>query len=308
MRDQFDNYEKRIVEKLDREAEEIERRIDKNPQAAEAKANESLDRKVYAGVAAYEKAVAGKNEVSRTETDRRSDILAGLSPNDAEALCLGWELQRSLREEEDKEEPEKTEKTERKHTGVWKRFAAAVVVLVMVTGFGVNSIGGPTRIVEMMGFKIGGREISQGNSSVNTGKLTEEDIEEEAYQQIKEELGIDAVRIRAISKKMKYKSSDIDLEIRLAQMLYMCENRNISYLISDSYTEEFWSSDIEDKKTDEYTFDYGKLNAEVTEYELPESGEKEYTAKFVYKGIHYQITAVIEKSDFEKILKNLYFY
>ncbi len=305
MRDQFDNYEKRIVEKLDREAEEIERRIAENPQAAEAKANEGLDRKVYAGVAAYEKAVAGKNEVSCRETDRKSDILAGLSPNDAEALRLGWELQRSLREEEDKEEPEKTE---RKHTGVWKRFAAAVAVLVMVAGFGVNSIGGPMRIVEIMGFKIGGREISQGNSSVDAAKISDEEKELKAYQQIKDELGVEPVRIRAISKDMKYKSSNIDLEIRLAQMLYVCENRNISYLISDSYTEEFWSSDIEDKKTDEYTFDYGQLNAEVTEYELPESGEKEYTAKFVYKDIHYQITAVVKKTDFEKILKNLYFY
>ena len=107
---------------------------------------------------------------------------------------------------------------------------------------------------------------------------------------------------------MKYKHCEIDLEIRLAQMLYECGDRNVSYFISDSYTEEFWSSDIEDKKTDEYIFNYGKLNAEISEYELPESGEKEYTAKFVYKDIHYQLTAVIQKTDFEKILKNLYFY
>lgn len=304
MRDQFDNYEKRIVEKLDREAEEIERRIEENPQAAEAKANESLDRKVYAGVAAYEEAVAGKNEVLHREAELE-DILDKLSPNDAEALRLGWEVQRRLRGEEGEEEPKKTE---RKHAGVWKRLAAAVVVLVLVTGFGVNSMGGPTRIVEKVKLAIGGREVSQGNSSVNTAKLTEEDVEEEAYQRIKEELGIKAVRIRAISKEMEYKSSNIDLELRLAQMIYVCENRNISYLVSDSYTEEFWSSDIEDKKTDEYIFDYGKLNAEVTEYELPESGEKEYTAKFVYKDIHYQLTAVIDKMEFEKILKNLYFY
>ncbi len=304
MRDQFDNYEKRIVEKLDREAEEIERRIEENPQAAEAKANESLDRKVYAGVAAYEEAVAGKNEVLHREAELE-DILDKLSPNDAEALRLGWEVQRRLRGEEGEEEPKKTE---RKHAGVWKRIAAAVVVLVLVTGFGVNSMGGPTRIVEKVKLAIGGREISKVNSSTGKSKITEEEKELEAYQQIKDKLEIEPVRIRAISKDMKYKHCEIDLEIRLAQMLYECGDRNVSYFISDSYTEEFWSSDIEDKKTDEYIFNYGKLNAEISEYELPESGEKEYTAKFVYKDIHYQLTAVIQKTDFEKILKNLYFY
>ncbi len=304
MRDQFDNYEKRIVEKLNREAEEIERRIEENPQAAEAKANESLDRKVYAGVAAYEEAVVGKNEVLHREAELE-DILDKLSPNDAEALRLGWEVQRRLRGEEGEEEPKKTE---RKHAGVWKRLVAAVVVLVLVTGFGVNSMGGPTRIVEKVKLAIGGREISKVNSSTGKPKITEEEKELEAYQQIKDELEIEPVRIRAISKDMKYKHCEIDLEIRLAQMLYECGDRNVSYFISDSYTEEFWSSDIEDKKTDEYIFNYGKLNAEISEYELPESGEKEYTAKFVYKDIHYQLTAVIQKTDFEKILKNLYFY
>lgn len=305
MRDQFDNYEKRIVEKLDQEAEEIERRIRENPRVAEAKADESLDRKVYAGVAAYEEVVAGKNEAPYSEADMESDIPAGLSSDDAEALRLGRELQRRLREEESKEEPKKAEK---KYSGVWKRLAAAVVVLVLVTGFGVNSIGGPTRIVEKVKLAIGGREISKVNSSTEEAKLTEEERELEAYQQIKDELKIEPVRMRAVSKDMKYKNCEIDLEIRLAQILYVCGDRNVSYFISDSYTEEIWSSDIEDKETDEYIFNYGKLNAEVTEYELPESGEKEYTAKFVYKDIHYQLTAVIEKVEFERILKNLYFY
>lgn len=304
MRDQFDNYEKRIVEKLDREAEEIERRIEENPQAAEAKANESLDRKVYAGVAAYEEAVAGKNEVLHREAELE-DILDKLSPNDAEALRLGWEVQRRLRGEEGEEEPKKTE---RKHAGVWKRLAAAVVVLVLVTGFGVNSMGGPTRIVEKVKLAIGGREISKVNSSTEEAKVTEEDAEKEAYQQIKDELGIDPVRLVKLPGNMKFKNCEIDTEICLAQVLYEYDGKNISYLIGDSYTKKTWGIDVEDEKIDEYTYEVDNIGILVSEHTLQKSKDKEYVAEFEYKEVYYQLTAVIKKAEFEKMLDFLHFY
>lgn len=304
MRDQFDNYEKRIVEKLDREAEEIERRIEENPQAAEAKANESLDRKVYAGVAAYEEAVAGKNEVLHREAELE-DILDKLSPNDAEVLRLGWEVQRRLRGEEGEEEPKKTE---RKHAGVWKRLAAAVVVLVLVTGFGVNSMGGPTRIVEKVKLAIGGREISKVNSSTEEAKVTEEDAEKEAYQQIKDELGIDPVRLVKLPGNMKFKNCEIDTEICLAQVLYEYDGKNISYLIGDSYTKKTWGIDVEDEKIDEYTYEVDNIGILVSEHTLQKSKDKEYVAEFEYKEVYYQLTAVIKKAEFEKMLDFLHFY
>lgn len=304
MRDQFDNYEKRIVEKLDREAEEIERRIEENPQAAEAKANESLDRKVYAGVAAYEEAVAGKNEVLHREAELE-DILDKLSPNDAEALRLGWEVQRRLRGEEGEEEPKKTE---RKHAGVWKRLAAAVVVLVLVTGYGVNSMGGPTRIVEMMKQTVGGREISQGNSSTDGAKISGEDAEKEAYQQIKDELGLDPVRLVKLPGDIKFKNCEIDTEICLAQVLYDYNGKNISYFIGDSYTKKTWGIDVEDEKTDEYAYEVDNINIIVSEHTLQTSKDKEYVAEFEYKEVYYQLTAVMEKNKFENLLDFLHFY
>ena len=64
---------------------------------------------------------------------------------------------------------------------------------------------------------------------------------------------------------------------------------------------------MEDGITDSYIFQEDKLKAEVTEHELDGNNMKEYSAKFEYRGIHYQIIGTMGKDDFEKVLKNLHF-
>ena len=60
MKDQFDDYDKRIMEKVDQEAEEIERMIRADSEIASIRADVNLDAKVYESVSAYEDGVAGR--------------------------------------------------------------------------------------------------------------------------------------------------------------------------------------------------------------------------------------------------------
>lgn len=303
MRNQIDDYEKKIMEKLDQEAEEIERRIEENPQVTEIEASEGLDRKVYAGVEAYENAIARKTSAG-TDTGRaeNTDIsdLTGLTEGDREALRLGRELQRRRREKERRKET-------RKFAGGWKRAVAVVVALVLIVGFGVDSIGGPNRVVEIIGLAIGGRELSKVNSSSDKVKITEKDVEKEAYQQIKDELGINPARVKIIDKEMKYKYYEIDSDIRMAQIVYEYDGKNVSYLIDASYTKETWGIDVEDVIIDEYPYVEGKLEAKITEYQLPENDEKKFSVQFEYNGIYYQLIGTLDWIELDKILKNLYF-
>lgn len=299
MREQFDDYGKKIMEEIDREAEEIQRAMEKCPEAAKAEAKDTLDQKVYAGIEAYEKAVT------------KNAAVASLSEEDREALRLGRELQARRREEESRKASGK--KSDGKPTGkkpgmrkYIQRIAAAVVVLVVAASVGVEAIGGPERVVEIVKDTFYGREVSKISSSKDAVK--KDDVEEEqAYQQIEDDLNIDPVRILITSGEMKYKYCDIDKDVRIAQLLYSYEERNVSYLIDASYTKETWGTDIEDGKTDEYVYTEGKLEVEVTEYELPESKEKRYSAEFEYQGVYYQLTGTMDKEVFEEILKNLHF-
>lgn len=306
MREHFDNYEERIMKKLDQEAEEIRRAIEGNPEVADIQADENLDRKVYASITAFEEAAAKRERLEVSGIYDRDDAAdtelshVGLSEKDMEALRLGRELQERRKEKESRS-------IAGKWFGIWKRLAAVLVVFVLAGGIGVTSIGGPKQVVKLAKQVVGDRVLSEIDSSSGEVKQIMSDEEAQAYQQIEDELKIDSVRVLSIPGKMKYKYCEIDTETRTVQFLYEYEDRNISYLISDSHGEELWITDIEDRDTDRYPYTKGKLNAEITEYELPEGKEKKYTAEFEYMDVHYQLTGTMKWKEFEEILKNIYF-
>ena len=288
MKEHLNDYEKRIWEGIDKDAEEIIKMVEADPEAMSAEPSEEMDRKIYAMIPGHE------------DADSEDSAMEGLSEEDQEALRLGRELQKRRKEKE-----EERSRAKRRHH--WKRITAAAAVVVLVIGIGTTGVGGPKRIVEMVERTFGGRDASRVNVSKEETKDTKDSEEEQAYQQIKDELGIDPVRIIAIHKDMTYEYCEIDEDMQMAQFLYKCGDTNMSYVMSLAYHEELMGADLEDDVTNRYNFEEGKLKAEVTEYELLESKRKRYSARFEYQGVYYQVIGTIEKAEFEEILKKLHF-
>ena len=46
----------------------------------------------------------------------------------------------------------------------------------------------------------------------------------------------------------------------------------------------------------------------MKEYEVKNTKEKRYIAEFEYKDVQYQLKGIMEKDEFEKILKNLFLF
>ena len=288
MKEHLNDYEKRIWEGIDKDAEEIIKMVEADPEAMSAEPSEEMDRKIYAMIPGHE------------DADSEDSAMESLSEEDQEALRLGRELQKRRKEKEE-------EKSRAKRRHHWKRITAAAAVLVLVIGIGTTGVGGPKRIVEMVEGTFGGRDASRVNVSKEETKDTKDSEEVESYQLVKDKLGFDPVRIIAIHKDMTYEYSEIDEDMQMAQFLYECGDTHISYIMSLAYHEELVGADLEDDVTNRYNFEEGKLKAEVTEYELPKSKQKKYSASFEYQGVCYQLTGTTEKSVFEKILKNLHF-
>lgn len=288
MKEHLNDYEKRIWEGIDKDAEEIIKMVEADPEAMSAEPSEEMDRKIYAMIPGHE------------DADSEDSAMEGLSEEDQEALRLGRELQKRRKEKEE----EKSRAKSRHH---WKRITAAAAVLVLVIGIGTTGVGGPKRIVEMVEQAVGDRQVSKVNSSKKSAKTIENDDEAKIYQQIKDLLGFDSVRVIRFDESMKYLYGEIDEEMQTAQLLYKYDGANISYIISGTYSDGSMGKDLEDDLTNRYNFEEGKLKAEVTEYELPKSKQKKYSASFEYQGVCYQLTGTTEKSAFEKILKNLHF-
>ena len=82
MKEHLNDYEKRIWEGIDKDAEEIIKMVEADPEAMSAEPSEEMDRKIYAMIPGHE------------DADSEDSAMESLSEEDQEALRLGRELQK----------------------------------------------------------------------------------------------------------------------------------------------------------------------------------------------------------------------
>ena len=199
MKEQFDNeqFSQFLNEQLQREAEEIEKELEEHPELADLSPDDSVKDRLYAQIEEYETQKA----------------LSKLSEKDREALRLGRMLQKEREEDE-------TRRTVRKRRMGWRRIAALAAVMVFVLGLGITSVGGPKRVMEVMQQMVGEREVTKINSDDDKVVSSEGLAEEDAYQEIKDKLGIDPVRIASNSADLEFVGAETD-PVYKRQMYYI---------------------------------------------------------------------------------------
>lgn len=286
MKEQFDNeqFSQFLNEQLQREAEEIEKELEEHPELADLSPDDSVKDRLYAQIEEYETQKA----------------LSKLSEKDREALRLGRMLQKEREEDE-------IRRTVRKRRMGWRRIAALAAVMVFVLGLGITSVGGPKRVMEVMQQMVGGREVTKINSDDDKVVSSEGLAEEDAYQEIKDKLGIDPVRIASNSADLEFVGAETDPVLQTANVLYKKQDTVISYIINLSYADGSFGSDIEDQLIDTYPYKTDRFTVEVKEYLISETNETEFSAEFDYQEVYYQLTGIMEKTELEEILKNLHF-
>ena len=190
---------------------------------------------------------------------------------------------------------------ERKHRSRRKaylsRVAAAVVIVLLAGGIGVTSFGGPERVMEMMKRNVGSREVEQVDSNKDNLVIKEEN-EEEAYQKIKDELGIDPVRIVHKIKGFEFIQNKMEEDSQMAELMYRYKNETIVYVINTMHSKDSWGLNVDDKQLKSYKKVVKGKEFRIKEYETVKSKEKRYSARFDYKGGEYYIVGVMSDKDF----------
>lgn len=158
------------------------------------------------------------------------------------------------------------------------RVAAAVVIVLLAGGIGVTSFGGPERVMEMMKRNVGSREVEQVDSNKDNLVIKEEN-EEEAYQKIKDELGIDPVRLAIRPKGFKYKWIKIEKDAQISEIMYQYKEENILYTISAMQSNNSMGLDADDKEVDKYMKKVNGVNISIQEYITSESKKKKVYCK-----------------------------
>lgn len=186
------------------------------------------------------------------------------------------------------------------------RVVAAVVIVLLAGGIGVTSFGGPERVMEIVKSKVGTREVEKINSNEENLVIKEEN-EEQAYQKIKDELGIKPVRLAIRPKGFKYKWIKIEKDAQISEIMYQYKGENILYTISAMQSNNSMGLDADDKEVDKYMKKVNGVNISIQEYITSESKKKKYIAKFKYGGTGYYLAGIMPRDEFINLLKNLHF-
>lgn len=291
MSEKKDQLKEILKDQLNKEAKQIEEEVGLNdneeiPNELKIRMKNALDQKI-------------REREMRSEDMKRTDAYAKLSEEDREALRLGREMLKNQSEEK------KIYTMRRKKRNI-RRIVALAAVLILVMAVGMTSIGGPERMLQFMKSSVGGRKVSQVDSS-DKNKVIEEEDEEKAYEKIEKEFGIAPVRLWWYPENMEFENMILDTDIQVAEVDYLYKDKKIEYFVSASYGEVSWGYDNEDKKIDYYCEQVKSTDIEVTEYETPETERNRYVAEFEYKKLHYCLSGELTKEEIENILKNLYF-
>lgn len=182
-----------------------------------------------------------------------------------------------------------------------KPFMIAMVVLVILTA---SSIG----VSAKKAYDYRMRERAAGEIGIiwNNDKyvLSETDGISEAYEEIKEKLGIKPLMIDNIPFEMKFYGMDIEGGSATIKFLY---NGNYVYFIQAKYPASSSVNVISDRT--EFKSVYNRIidkNFIIEKNDLPD-GNAEYSTSIVIDGAYFYLSGIAPEQDFETIVKKLYY-
>ena len=327
-----DNLDKLLKAELEKEAGEIMEEMDSDESLQDISFPEDLDEKMWSKIQEYEE---------------QQKAYEKLSDADKEAIRLGREVQalrggentkdhlkkdvesdsyidnvvpiEHVKHETDNKasddgtngetEKEAGKKKVKKRKRHWKVYGIVAIVAVLAMMWSMVSIGGTPFFGKLWTQTIGDRKMTQVDTEREDGdKNKVGDYEEEGiYEDIKDKMGVDVVRLRITSKEMSLIQSDIDEVLKRVSLIYDNKKNIIEYQIVFNYKEQSHGYDVEDKKIKEEQIKVAGNNIDIFQYELPD-GNKENIAQFTYEDVFYTINATMDEDEFKELLKNLYFF
>lgn len=295
MKDKKELLEQTIKEDLEKEAQEI------------LKALETSD----ADKLSDEKQLELKKKIDKKIEDYEFEKICNELPEEyRDALRVGMELKKQedradSNHKQDEEKSNGNKKVVRKRKSL-RVYVALAAVMIMVLAVSISSVGDGRSLMKTIKSMVGEREVVKVNSGEDN-KVIEAESEEEAYQVIKNDLGLKPVMTGIWPPKTKFVRAEIEKDLKVAELYYQYNDENIIYIINGDQAKNSIGISIEDKILDEYIINVQGVSIDIKECEIEKTKEKRYYASFSYKDTKYFLSGSMERTEFEDILKNLYF-
>lgn len=217
------------------------------------------------------------------------------------------EIQRYEKEQEEdkiKEFPLRTYKKKKRA----KLIVALVAILVLVMGMSVSSVGSKSYMKSLIEKFTEKSQVNLTNVKDMDSQETDEWEENMAYRQVDEMINGKCARILKRPEEMHFISYNVNEDIQQADLFYEYKGETIRYEIYLNQTDSSKGVTKEDSEVNVYEIKVNGNKVQIEERKIEKIGQKSLIAEFEYKGVYYQLKGVMEKSEFNKIIKNLKFY
>lgn len=185
---------------------------------------------------------------------------------------------------------------------------ALAAVLVIVAGSAMTGVGSKPYWKVILERVMGDASASVTNVEDMESQKTEDIDEVGVYREINEKFGVTPVRLKYKPKGTILKSYIIDELQRKVSLFYEYNGDIIRYTMYLNDTDSSFSQKDLDSLIDEYEVKNSYFNIGVKEYEIDKSIEKRFVAEFEYQDVQYQLKAILEKEEFNKILESLFLF
>lgn len=188
-------------------------------------------------------------------------------------------------------------------------FLALAAVLILVCGSVITGTGSKSYWKVLMEQIAGDERASHIDVEEMESEETEDGDEIQVFNEIHRELGIYPVRLVYMPNDMVFIGHEFDKEQKRAILFYKYDDQIIRYSMYMNNTESSHGQIEPDQLVDEYQINtQNEISISIKEYKIVNYDKHRYIAEFEYKDAQYQLIGSMEKDEFDKIIKNLYFY
>ena len=272
-----------LKEEVDRQAQKIEEEVRNRDDLDDIKVSEDMETSLFNKIQEYEYDKRIKKVVHRSRKKRRLFLaLAAVL-----ILVCGSVI------------------TGTGSKSYWKVLLAAVLILVcgsVITGTGSKSYW------KVLWERVAGdEEANIINVEDMEAEKTDDWDEVQVFNEIRKETGILPVRFGYMPENLIFTGYELDKEQNRAVLFYDYNGQVIQYSMYMNNADSSYGRTELDQLISEYQIEVDDINVEIKEYFIDGYEENRYVAEFEYRDAQYQLIGSIERNEFDKIIKNLYF-
>lgn len=247
-----------------------------------------------------------KEEVDREAQDIEKEVE---SRDDLDDIKVSEDMETSLFNKIQEYEYDKRVKKAVHHSKKKRRlFLALAAVLILVCGSVITGTGSKSYWKVLWDRVAGDEEANIINVEDMVSEETEDWNQIQVFNEIRKETGISPVRLGYMPETLFFTGYELDKEQSRAVIFYKYNDQIIQYAMYMNNQDSSYGRTELDQLVDEYQIEMNnKIIIDVKEYAVVNRENNRYVAEFEYKDAQYQLTGLMEKEEFDKIIENLIF-